>query len=66
VEDRRHRVLEHLRLDERVLDETDEARGMFSNGLGPVARAAANTRRWRAIASRKRSAAPQNRAKTSG
>jgi hypothetical protein len=40
--------------------------GMLSNGLGPAARAAAKTRRWRAIASTNTIAAPQNRANTSG
>ena len=35
-------------------------RGMSANGLGPSARTAAKTRRWRAIASTKNAAAPQN------
>ena len=40
--------------------------GMWSKGLGPSARAAAKTRRWRAIARTNSSAAPQNTANTSG
>ena len=40
--------------------------GMSANGLGPVARTAANTRRWRAIASTKNAAAPQKTGNTSG
>ena len=40
--------------------------GMSAKGLGPAARAAAKTRRWRAIASAKNAAAPQNSTKTSG
>ena len=41
-------------------------RGMSANGLGPWARTAAKTRRWRAIARQKNTTAPQNRGKTSG
>jgi hypothetical protein len=41
-------------------------RGMSANGLGPSTRAAANTRRWRAMASTNSAAAPQNSGKTSG
>ncbi len=40
--------------------------GMSANGLGPLARTAANTRRWRAIARQKKAAAPQKTGKTSG
>ncbi len=40
--------------------------GMSLNGLGPVARATAKTRRWRAIARQKKATAPQNNGKTNG
>jgi len=40
--------------------------GMFSKGLGPVARTAAKIRRWRAIASAKKRAEPQNTTNTTG
>jgi len=40
--------------------------GMFSKGLGPAARTAEKIRRWRAIASAKKSAAPQNTTNTTG
>jgi len=39
---------------------------MFSKGLGPVARTAAKIRRWRAIASAKKRAEPQNTTNTTG
>ena len=40
--------------------------GMSANGEGPAARAAAKTRRWRAMARQKTTTAPQNSGNTSG
>ena len=59
------RVLEHLGLDEGVLDQADDPRRDVGERVGD-GRATAKTRRWRAIARRKNAAAPQKTTKTSG